>query len=78
MVPRSMSTIHFEVNGPGEIVATDNGDPTDMTIFASHDRKAFNGLALVIIRAKPGQRGAIVVRASSPGLEAAQTTITAR
>ena len=35
MVPRSMNDIHFEVVGPGEIVATDNGDPTDLTVFAS-------------------------------------------
>src|SRR5262249_43541832 len=25
MVPRSMNEIHFEIDGPGEIVATDNG-----------------------------------------------------
>jgi beta-galactosidase len=55
MVPRSMNAIHFEVSGAGEIVATDNGDPTDMTVFAAHDRKAFNGLALVIVRARPGE-----------------------
>ena len=26
MIPRSMNRIHFEVSGPGEIVATDNGE----------------------------------------------------
>jgi beta-galactosidase len=77
-VPRSLNDIHFEVTGLGEIVATDNGDPTDMTVFASHDRKAFNGLALVIVCAKPGQCGRVVVRARSPGLEASQITITAK
>jgi beta-galactosidase len=41
MVPRSMNLIHFEISGPGEIVATDNGDPTDMTAFPLKDRKAF-------------------------------------
>jgi hypothetical protein len=49
---RSMNLIHFEASGPGEIVATDNGDPTDMTPFPAEDRKAFNGLALAIIRAR--------------------------
>jgi hypothetical protein len=39
---------------PGEIVATDNGDPTSFMSFASHEREAFNGLALVIVRARPG------------------------
>ena len=78
MIPRSMNDIHFEVIGPGEIVATDNGDPTDMTVFASSNRKAFNGLALVIVRAKPGQRGRFVVQATSQGLQAVQISISAR
>ena len=30
----------FEVEGPAEIVATDNGDPTDMIAFPSHGRAA--------------------------------------
>ncbi len=75
MVPRSMNRIHFEVSGPGEIVATDNGDPADMTAFPSQDRKAFNGLALAIVRARSGQRGDIVVIAESDGLRKARTTI---
>jgi beta-galactosidase len=78
MVPRSMNRIHFEVSGPGEIVATDNGDPTDMTAFPSKDRKAFNGLALVIVRAKRGQRGPITVIARSDGLEEARTGVMAK
>ena len=57
---------------------TDNGDPTDLTVFASHDRKAFNGLALAIVRSKPGQRGPVVIKATSQGLQAAQITITAK
>jgi beta-galactosidase len=77
-VPRSMNAIHFEVSGPGEIVATDNGDPTDMNAFSSPDRKAFNGLALVIIRAKQGQRGQIVVTAKSEGLTEARTVVWTR
>ena len=78
MVPRSMNLIHFEISGPGEIVATDNGDPTDMTAFPSKDRKAFNGLALVIVRAKRGQSGSIIVTAKSDGLEEARITVVAK
>jgi beta-galactosidase len=78
MVPRSMNQIHFEISGPGEIVATDNGDPTDMTAFPSKDRKAFNGLALVIVRARRGQRGNIIVIAKSDGLKEARTDITVK
>jgi beta-galactosidase len=75
LAPRTMNKIHFEVSGPGEIVATDNGDPTDMTAFPSKDRKAFNGLALVIVRAKRGEKGNIRVVAKSDGLEKAGTAI---
>jgi beta-galactosidase len=74
-VPRSMNPIHFEISGPGEIVATDNGDPTDMTVFASKDRKAFNGVALAIVKANRGQSGKITVTANSDGLAAATAII---
>jgi beta-galactosidase len=47
-VPRSMNPLRFEVTGPGDLVATENGDPTDMTPFPSAGRKAFKGLALAI------------------------------
>jgi len=75
LVPRSRNLIHFAVRGPGEIVATDNGDPTDLTVFPSPDRRVFNGLALAIVRAKPGHRGDIVVTATSDGLTEASAVI---
>ncbi len=64
--------------GPGEIVATDNGDPTDRTVFSSHDREAFSGKALVIVRALPGQPGEIVVSASADGLMWVAPTVVAQ
>jgi beta-galactosidase len=76
-VPRAMNLVHVQVDGPGEIVATDNGDPTDLTVFPSHDRKAFNSLALAIVRAKPGHGGKITVTATSDGLTAARAVIRA-
>jgi beta-galactosidase len=77
-VPRAKNLIHFEISGPGEIVATDNGDPTDMTVFASKDRRAFNGLALVIIKARRGQSGKITVTAKSDGLATATASVAVR
>jgi beta-galactosidase len=65
----------FEIEGPGEVVATDNGDPTNFTPFPSHEREAFNGLALVIIRSEPGESGSITVTAKSPGLKEAQMIV---
>ncbi len=78
MVPRADNLIRFSASGPGEIIATDNGDPTDFDVFPSHERKAFNGLALVIIKAKPGQTGSVVITAESDGLPAATCTVTTK
>ena len=67
-VPTANNKVKFEVEGPGEIIVTDNGDPTDMTPFPSHERKAFNGKALVIIRSIAGKPGIISVNSKSNGL----------
>ena len=78
MVPRSDNMIEFSIEGPGEIVATDNGDPTNMVPFPSHNRKAFNGLALVIVRSVAGNAGIITVKAKSPGLKDALVEVKSR
>ncbi|MBN2092360.1 DUF4982 domain-containing protein [candidate division KSB1 bacterium] len=75
IVPDAKNPIKFEVRGSGKIVATDNGDPINFVPFPSHEREAFSGLALVIIRAKPGESGSITVTAKSPGLKTAQVVI---
>jgi beta-galactosidase len=77
LVPRSKNHIQFSVDGPGEIVATDNGDATSLVSFQSHERDAYNGLALVIVRAKPGQTGKIVLKAKADGLAPCETKIRA-
>jgi beta-galactosidase len=74
-VPRANNQIKFESEGPGEVIATDNGDPTSFVPFPSHEREAFNGLALVIVRSKSGELGSITVTAESPGLGEAQVVI---
>ncbi len=73
--PRADNSIHFELMGPGAIVATDNGDATSFESFASHDRKAFNGLCLVIVRSKAGQTGKIKLTAKSAGLKSGSVSI---
>ena len=69
VVPRSNNSIEFSIDGPGEIVATDNGDATNMVSFASKEREAFNGLCLVIVRSKVGEKGTITVTAKSKALK---------
>lgn len=76
-VPDAKNELHFSIVGPGEIVATDNGDATDLTPFVSPVRHAFNGYCLVIIRAKRGQKGIITLHAVSTGLKAGNIHISA-
>jgi len=77
-VPRSKNHIVFSIEGPGEIVATDNGDATSLVSFQSQERDAYNGLALVIVRAKAGEAGTIVLKATADGLEGASVKIAAK
>ena len=77
VVPYAKQKIEFSVAGPGRIVATDNGDPTDMTVFPSKTRAAFNGLALAIVEAEAGRSGKIRLTAHVEGLGDATTEVEA-
>lgn len=74
-VPRANNALRFTIEGPGEIVATDNGDPTDFTPFPLHERNAFNGLCLVIVRGVPSETGSITLHAESEALKSATATV---
>ncbi len=74
-VPRAKDQINFKIEGPGEIVATDNGDPTNLIPFPSHKRDAFNGLCLVIIRGIPDQVGTIKLTVESESLESTTVSV---
>jgi beta-galactosidase len=78
LAPRAANRVRFEVNGPAEIVATDNGDPTSFESFQAKERAAFNGLALVVVRTKPGEPGTITLTATSPGLASTEVPLTAK
>jgi beta-galactosidase len=77
-VPRAKNRMHFEVFGPGEIVAVDNGDATSHESFQSKERAAYNGLCLVVVRSKAGAAGGIKLRAYSEGLKSADVTVRSR
>jgi beta-galactosidase len=75
LVPRSKNRVSFELSGPGEIIATDNGDATSFESFQTKERAAYNGLALVIVRTKAGESGTITLRAKADGLTAGEVTL---
>lgn len=69
MVPTAQHELTFSIEGNGEIVATDNGDASDLTAFGSKKRKAFNGMALVIVRSKKNEKGTVKLTVSCDSLE---------
>ncbi len=77
MVPRAFNQIRFKVEGPAEIVATDNGDATSHESFQNPSIKAFNGMALVILRST-GESGSIRLTAESDGLSSQSITLNAQ
>lgn len=69
LVPTAQTPLKFEVTGAGAIVATDNGDATDLVGFGSHERKAFHGRALVILRKTGRKNEPMFLKVTAPGLK---------
>ena len=76
VVPRTRNPVTFAVEGPAEIVATDNGDETNVSDFRRPANNIFNGWAQAVLRAHPGAAGTVTVIVSSPGLPEAATKLT--
>ena len=69
VVPNAKLPVSFALEGPGEIVATDNGDETDFSDFHSPSRSTFNGWAQAIVRANKGAVGVLRLTVRSGGLK---------
>lgn len=74
VVPTADNLIEFSIDGAGQIIGIDNGNPTDHTSVKSLRRRAYNGLALVIIQSLKN-KGIINLKAKSEGLKEASITI---
>ena len=72
VVPDAKLRVAFSVEGPADIVATDNGDETDFDDFRRPERKTFNGWAQVIVRPRLGAEGIVKVVAKAEGLVSAE------
>jgi beta-galactosidase len=75
LVPRSSNLVNFSIEGPGKIVAVDNGDATSHDPFQATYRKAYNGMCLVIVKAEKGATGTFTLKANSKGLKGSQVAI---
>lgn len=74
--PNAGNSIRFAISGPGAIAGVCSADPNSLQSFQQHRRRAYRGRCLVVVRA--GKRpGEIVLKASSPGLKAAEIRLRA-
>jgi beta-galactosidase len=76
VVPTANDAITFALQGEGRILGVDNGQPDSREPYKANSRKAFNGMALVLLQSS-GRAGAMMLSASAPSLAAAQITIEA-
>ncbi len=76
LCPLADNLVQFHVEGVGKIEAVDNGNAATTEPFQADHRKAFSGMALLIVRANKGQGGRIQVTATSDGLQAGSAVLT--
>ncbi len=77
VVPTADNLIRFSVAGAGTVAGVANGDPASHESNVGSERRAFHGLAMVLVRA--GERaGAITVEAEAAGLAPAKVAVEAR
>ena len=77
LVPGADNLVRFAVEGAGRIAAVDNGNPASLEPFQAKERKAFSGLALLVVRSNRGVSGSIRVQAESAGLASAGAVLKA-
>ena len=78
LVPGADNLVHFTVTGAGSIAAVDNGNAATVEPFQANQRKAFSGMALLVVRSQKGQKGSIHITATSDRLAQAVADIAAR
>jgi beta-galactosidase len=74
--PKVENTLKFELTGPGTIVGVGNANPRSTESYQRPQRNAWQGRALVIVKANE-QAGKITLRASADGFPAAEIAIQA-
>lgn len=75
LVPYADNRLNFSISGAGSIAAADNGYEADLEPYSNKNfRSAYNGLALVIVRAN--EKGEINLSISSRGLKGTNLQLT--
>lgn len=74
IVPTDSRMVKFKVDGAGTFEATANGDPTCILPFQNPEMKLFSGAATAILRSGKTP-GTLRLRATAPGVKAAELTV---
>jgi len=74
LCPLADNMVNFSIKGAGSIVGVDNGNAASTEPFQANYRKAFNGMALAILKSTD-KAGVITLSASSKGLKSAKITV---
>jgi beta-galactosidase len=78
LVPMADNLVKFNLTGAGSIRAVDNGNAATVEPFHADHRKAFSGMALLIVSSQKRQAGRIHITATSEGLAAGAAEIASR
>jgi beta-galactosidase len=73
--PMADNEVTFKLDGPAKIAGVDNGNAATVESFQADHRRAFNGLALLIVRSEAGKTGRVKITATADGLKAAETIV---
>ncbi|MFD1140760.1 glycoside hydrolase family 2 TIM barrel-domain containing protein [Larkinella insperata] len=77
VIPNATVPVAFQLTGAGELAGVGNGNPTDLSSFQKPAKNTFRGRCLAILR--PGaQPGTMTLKATAPGLESGEVTVTVR
>jgi beta-galactosidase len=76
LVPTAHDAIAFELSGAGRIIGIDNGQPDSHEPYRASERRAFNGLALVLVQSF-GRPENMILSATAPALAGARIEIVA-
>ena len=74
LCPNANHLIEFSVSDLGTIAAVGNGDPATTAPFQSNQRKAFNGLCMLMVKTTK-KSGTISIQATSDGLKTASISL---
>ncbi|WP_027137445.1 glycoside hydrolase family 2 TIM barrel-domain containing protein [Gaetbulibacter saemankumensis] len=73
--PLADNLVTFDIEGPATIAAVGNGNAATTEPFQANYRRAFNGLCMLIIKSKAGEKGTVSIMAKSENLAEAKAEI---